>query len=50
MDSDREKNLIQKAKEFFGEKRAEELRADLLKMAGEIADIERYPVSFEDEP
>jgi hypothetical protein len=50
MNSDVEKNLLHKAQELLGEGRADEMREDLHKMAAEIADLERYTVSFEDEP
>ena len=45
-----EKKLIEKATQLFGASRAEQLRADIVKMAAETADIEKYPLTFEDEP
>jgi len=45
-----EKILMEKATQLFGAARAEQLRADIVKMAAETADIEKHPLTFEDEP
>ena len=41
--------LREKAKQKFGEARAEELKPDLDKLAAEIDAIRTYPMSIEDE-
>jgi hypothetical protein len=50
MESVDEKILMEKATRLFGAVRAEQLRPDIVKMAAETADLEKQPLTFEDEP
>ena len=42
--------LLEKARRMFGDDRAEELQADLAKLASDLEAIRQYSVSINDEP
>lgn len=45
-----EEQLIEKAKKRFGEKRAAELHADLVKTAADLAAMASFPLTIDNEP
>lgn len=44
-----EQTLIEKAKQLFGEKRAEELTADIAKTAAELSALQKFPLTIDNE-
>ena len=44
-----EQDLLEEAKQMFGDSRAQELKPDLEKLVADLNDIRRYPLTIEDE-